>query len=86
MLLYIIFSNKSKNKSCSVYYIGTFCFLLCLHNLDSLAAREDDLSEFAYKKCFLTLIQQHFLHQAALYNNMKKSCLMEDNKQLLLYI
>ena len=45
--LYYFLSNKSKNKSCSVYYIGTFCFLLCLPNLDSLAARENDLSEFA---------------------------------------
>ena len=72
MLLYIIFfSNKSKNKSCSVYYKGTFCFSLCLPSLIySLAAREKDLSEFkdlSTKIFFFTLIQLQFLHQEAFY-------------------
>ena len=61
------FSNKSKNKSCSVYYKGTFCFSLCLPSLNSLATREKDLREFMLKKFFLTLIQLQFLNQAAFY-------------------
>ena len=58
-----------------------------MFTLDSLAARENDLSEFVYKKIFFNTNPTTFPPSSSfLYNNMKKSCLMEDDKQLLLYI
>ena len=72
--LYHFFSNKSKNKSCSVYYKGTFCFSLCLPSLNSLAAREKDLSDFVLTKIFFNTNPTTVpILSSFLYNNMKKS-------------